>query len=475
MNNLPDLLIRADAGPAIGSGHVMRGFALAQAWKALGGRAALSGECSPALRRRLEEAGLEVRAPAGDGLAAGGWAFIDGYGFAPEYLEAARAKARTLVVDDYGHRARLPADVVLNQNAGAERFAYPPDAALFLLGPRFALLRPEFAEAPRRAANAKPRVLVTLGGSDPDNVTETVVRALAPLAAELDLVVVIGPDNPHEAALRGLTRDLRKGVPDLRALMLQCDAAVVAGGVTALECAAAGLPTVLLSIAENQKRQVQALGAAGAGLALGEERGAKALAEAARSAAANPALGAAGRALVDGSGARRVAGVLRALTAPKLTVADCLLRPAAASDCWNVWRLNNEPSVRARSFATGAIPAETHERWYAEQLRRPDARFFVLEVAGAHAAHARYTRSASGEAEVHFAVASAFRGKGLGTLALSLSRGPACRELGVSRVKALVLEPNDPSARAFLSAGYHRAGSAVERGQRCSVFEASCS
>ncbi len=427
----------------------------------------MASDLSPEHAARVKAAGLDLR-PSGD-VAVDGWLVVDGYEFGPDYLDAAREKARTLVLDDHGHRDRLPADVVLNPNAGSEDFAYAPSDALVLSGSRYALLRPEFAAKParRRRDGAKPKVLVTLGGADPGNVTAAVLRALAPLKAELDVVTVVGVDNPHEASLRALDPNLHRGVADLRSLMLDCDAAVVAGGVTSLECAAAGLPAAVLTLAENQARQARALDAAGAAKAVSSPEG---CADAVRAVLKSPEMGAAGRRLVDGRGAERVAKVLRALSASKLGAQDASLRLATPEDVWPVWRLANEPSVRARSFSADPIPAAAHEAWFKAQLADPKTRFHVLDVAGAVAAQVRSVLGPDGVAEVHFSVASAFRGKGLGTLALKLSKAAAPSK----RLKAFVIEPNDPSSRAFLSAGYVRAGTAKQRGRDCAVYETAC-
>jgi spore coat polysaccharide biosynthesis predicted glycosyltransferase SpsG/RimJ/RimL family protein N-acetyltransferase len=450
-------------------------MALALAWKAAGGAAAVSSDCSAEHAARLKAAGLDVRPGAQDAPAPGGWLAIDGYQFGPDYLDVAKARSRTIVMDDYGNRPRLPADIVLNSNAGSDDFPYAPTDTLVLAGPRYALLRSEFAgEPPPRRRADRPKVLVTLGGADPDNTTAVVLKALAPLKSRIDVIAVIGPDNPHEATLKSLAGDLRRNVKDLRALMLDCDAAVVAGGVTSLECAATGLPMVVLALTENQERQSSALGAAGAAINLAYDRDPTRIAAATLAALATPAMGAAGRGLVDGKGAARVVAALRALSTPKLTAADVTFRPAGLGDLWPVWRIANEPSVRAHAFSTAHIPAETHERWFTAQLKDAKTRFYVLDVAGTIAAPVRYVLDGHGVAEAHFSVASAFRGKGLGKLALSLSMARAAKELGAKKLKALVIEPNDPSARSFLSAGYTRAGSTKERGRDCAVFEASC-
>jgi UDP-2,4-diacetamido-2,4,6-trideoxy-beta-L-altropyranose hydrolase len=56
-----NLVIRADANPHIGTGHVMRCLALAQAWQAQGGEVIFVTACSSdPMRRRLSEEGFQV-------------------------------------------------------------------------------------------------------------------------------------------------------------------------------------------------------------------------------------------------------------------------------------------------------------------------------------------------------------------------------------------------------------------------------
>ena len=140
-------LVRADASPEIGTGHLMRTLALAQAWIDAGGRVRwLLAEAPAPLVAQIEAEGIAIdrATQLADALArdASAVADVDGDRFDNRFLEGlGPAGRRTLVVDDMARRSVYPVGFVLNQNADADRSDYPADATCrFLLGSRFALV-----------------------------------------------------------------------------------------------------------------------------------------------------------------------------------------------------------------------------------------------------------------------------------------------------------------------------------------------
>ena len=345
MNNhiSPLLLIRADATRQMGSGHVMRCFALACDWRARGGRVLWVTHCdSAALRDRIEASGMErcdlpASHPAsGDllqtleliGQRRPAWVALDGYHFAPRYQQALRqAGSPVLLLDDMAHQPVYHADIVLNQNAHAAELTYGcAPGTRMLRGARYALLRPEFAAWrgwQRQTRRVARNVLVTLGGSDPDNVTAKVIRALSSWRGQNYAVqVVIGPGNPHQSALCELATESGRDItlltspPDMPSLMAWADLAIAAAGTTALELAFMQVPSLALVLAENQARVASAHHAAGTLHSLGRQeevspqRLACAIRQIADSAGRRSEMAWHGRRIVDGKGLQRVGNIL---------------------------------------------------------------------------------------------------------------------------------------------------------------------
>lgn len=328
------LVIRADATVRMGTGHVMRGLALAQAWQDAGGRAVFAtAELPTALRDRLisEGCGVESVGPDAAGMVAvterigARWAVLDGYHFGSDLQQALRdAGRRVLAIDDFGHAARYPADLVLNQNLGADESLYSDRRAetRLLLGPRFALLRREFGDAAkweRTIPEIGRKVLVTLGGADPDNVTLNVIEALGRVQVEsLEAVVIVGGSNPHRTSLEAAAGqspaqiDLQVNVTDMPALMRWADVAVTAGGTTSWERAVFGLPGLTLVLADNQVGIATACATEGLGWNLGwhvdvtAAKLAERLGQMMCDPVARKTMMVVGRRAVDGKGAARV-------------------------------------------------------------------------------------------------------------------------------------------------------------------------
>lgn len=340
-NNRKTLLIRADAGVDIGTGHLMRCLALAQAWQDMIGEAIFITSCdSEPLLQRLRDEGnrvveLEKTYPDNDGwevfskvLQANPdtWVVLDGYHFDSAYQRRLKGMGHSLlVIDDMAHMDHYYADVVLNQNIQAEELDYSTEPTTqLLLGTDYVMLRSEFwhwISWKREIPEVALKILITLGGADPDNQTLKVIRALQYVGG-LEGIVVVGASNPHydalDSAVRHSLSDIRlvHNTSNMPELMTWADVAVTAGGSTCWETAFLGLPNVLLVLADNQKGIAEKLDRVGVAYSLGwygdvtSKRIAKTLSKLIIDQKQRQEMRTNGQNLIDGKGVKRVVSIL---------------------------------------------------------------------------------------------------------------------------------------------------------------------
>jgi len=292
------VVFRADASPSIGHGHVMRCLALAEALRRLGAECAFvcrqSGDAAAAaivaagIRLHLidtpdndQQADAEATLAVLSSGAPADWLIVDHYRLDAvwETRLAAWAKA-TMAIDDLADRPHA-CQLLLDQNwhdDPAVRYAgRVPASCETLFGPEWALLRPEFAAERARLTARDGRIeqiLLCFGGADAPDATGQALAVLGTLAAKLELDVVVGAGNPHQAALRercaGLpAATLTVGVSDIAQRMAAADLFIGAGGTMTWERACLGLPGITIAIADNQLALSRRLAEAGESVDLG--------------------------------------------------------------------------------------------------------------------------------------------------------------------------------------------------------------
>lgn len=341
-------LLRADGSASIGTGHVMR-------CRTLAGRLLTSGwdtvmavrELPPDLASAVRRAGttlLEIPADVSIGSepefisdhlsSLVGLCVTDHYRISASWHRAARRWASLIMAIDDLAESTQDVDLLLNQNLGATRARYRalvPDGASLLLGPGYALLRPQFAEVratlpPREGSIA--RLLVFLGGADAPDVTRRAVLAASRFPLTVD--VVIGPAYEHRAALESLAAEqpditIHSDVEDMATLMARADLAIGAPGSASWERCALALPALLVTLADNQVEVAGLLHQAGAAESLGwhHEVSSAGIERAIRCLMDAPermrAISQAARAIADGSGTDRVVDEIERLISTRAT------------------------------------------------------------------------------------------------------------------------------------------------------------
>jgi UDP-2,4-diacetamido-2,4,6-trideoxy-beta-L-altropyranose hydrolase len=485
---------RVDASSRMGTGHVMRCLTLAEALSERGAEVLFVtrdhvGNLLPLLRQfattvlprpdvppastedyaawlgvaQAVDASETARAVQDKSFE---WLVVDSYGLDAEWELRIRSHvAKLMVIDDLANRPH-ECDVLLDQNfslEGKRRYlGRVPSHCHLLLGPRYALLHPEYArlrKALRRRDGQVKKVVVFFGGADPHNTTAVALKALSDGSLrELAVDVVVGASNPHRQDITRLAygrpqTSVYGPVPHLAELLAGADLAVGAGGGTTWERMCLGVPSVLVSIAENQRRACEALAAAGLAKYAGhfDSLTPERLADTVQEVLASPGLVAElslrDQLVVDGLGTRRLLETLWTTDSRQLGI-----RSARADDIALFFSWANDHEVRRNAFSPDTIAWPAHETWFNEKLRSCSSHLFVLEANGLPVGQVRFDVE-NGEANIDYSLDELVRGRGWGQRLLSMGMA-AMQGRGVSRFHGAVKKGNKASCTVFGQLGF---------------------
>ena len=481
MFNEPVLLIRADASPEKGTGHVMRCFALAQTWIDHGGNVIfISALNSPMLEERLKSENIKIfRLSAIPGSHEDAsqttniayaydveWVVIDGYHFNADYQrKIIESGLHLLMFDDFGHADYYHADLILNQNLFADERNYKnrePHVRL-LLGTKYIQLRREYKKwrewkrvIPEKAKN----ILVTFGGSDSEDVTIRVVKALSELNnTKINIYVVTGALYKNANKLNFITQSpnsnikLLKNVENMSELMAWADVAISSGGTTAWELIFFGLPCLLYVLAQNQENVVKYLEMSGAAINLGKlkemskEHFLTIIKNVIQSSNIRNQMFISGRGLVDTDGGERLMMFMK----------NELLRgrKVLEDDRNLIWNWANDPKVRLWSLQSELIPWETHINWFNEKMKDPNCYMYIfINQSDIPIGQVRFQVISEEHATINISVAHEHRGKGYGKKSIELACQMLFDESYVNKIISHIKLENAASIHAFKKAGF---------------------
>jgi UDP-2,4-diacetamido-2,4,6-trideoxy-beta-L-altropyranose hydrolase len=297
--------IRADASLQIGTGHVMRCLTLAEVLRQQGDEVEFICRAHKGnLLERIQQQRFKVHelCPTVEGQANGNrkketlygevwlgstqeqdaehciaileamkpeWLIVDHYAIDQTWQILLKGSYKKLmVIDDLADR-KHQCNILLDQTYGRKQEDYTalvPKDCQMLLGSQYALLRPEFAQwreysLKRRANPELKKLLITMGGVDPDNVTGDVLDILknCTLPKELEIIVVMGVNAPYldfvqeQVKMMPYKTQVKVNVSNMADIMANADLAIGASGATTWERCCLGLPSIQIVIAENQK------------------------------------------------------------------------------------------------------------------------------------------------------------------------------------------------------------------------------
>lgn len=262
MANKQRMIIRADGGAGIGMGHVMRTLVLADFLKQYVDVTYVCNKHYIGGIQFLRQKGYEVLSFSEDKLLEelisieAVCLLTDNYKIDKDYLNEVRKYFKIVGYIDDNALLSYEADFVLNQNFGAQRIDYNVnnDCEL-LLGSEYLLVRETFRNAPVKIVQNKVKqVLITVGGSDDLNLTSKLLQMVWDMDFKFDIVV--GPIFPYEQDLIRKYGDSKNIMihkqPEMASLMINCDIAISSCGSTLYELGLLGIPTIGISVADNQ-------------------------------------------------------------------------------------------------------------------------------------------------------------------------------------------------------------------------------
>ncbi len=296
----PRVFFRTDASISIGTGHVIRCLTLAEALRKKGAEChficrKLQGNINELIQSRgftlhilpaSNEKNNEIKKRAQEnsckldnllldsfddatktktviGTKFVDWIIVDHYELDARWERIIKPLCKNLmVIDDLANRSHF-CDVILDQNyESSERYKnFIHSSCLQILGPRYALIRPEYAKfrsLKKFKLKRVSKIFIYFGGSDQFNLTSTALKALTvPSLKNLWVDIVVGKNYTDSTFLNQIAK--KRGrvnihVPrtHLADLMSSADIAIGAGGVTNWERICLGLPGLVITIAENQ-------------------------------------------------------------------------------------------------------------------------------------------------------------------------------------------------------------------------------
>lgn len=437
------------------------------------------------------------------------WCIYDNYGLAADFVKVIKPSCRQLMaIDDLANREH-PVDLLLDQNAvfGMQtryQTMLPADCTQ-LLGPQYALLRPEFYSSSMpitaqtssaRSYQQVNRILVSIGGSDTVGLTERLCKLLfaQQVFADISLDVVVGSayekitELTELIAARANSR-LFVQTNEMASLMRQADLAIGAGGSSQWERALTHLPSLVVAVADNQQPGCEYLQHLGAIQYLGRVEQVsdelllnaiteiienkdlrQALAERAyalMAIAQNDASPSATQVLY--SGAEKVARKMSFLS----TLATLALRQAETADAELLFTWANDPYVRAMAFSKAPIAWATHLAWFEQKRQDASTDIWICEQFGQAVGQCRLNAITPLIGEIHLNLNPACRGLGLAAAMIAKASQASIARHQWQEIHAVVKLSNHASLRAFIRAGFQPTRQEQCYGEECQWFSFS--
>jgi UDP-2,4-diacetamido-2,4,6-trideoxy-beta-L-altropyranose hydrolase len=500
------IIIRVDASLQIGTGHVMRCMTLAEELRERGtdvificrddtgnlnnyirkdkrfsvqiirtSKQTKASNIEDKKRTELEEGDWKTDAEAVQKILENlsfqpKWLVVDNYELDYRWEQFLKPYVgKLMVIDDLANR-RHDCDILLDQNFTNDRNRYKhlvPNNCTQLIGPGYVLLRKEFAvmrKSIKQSTGEVKRILVFFGGVDRTNQTEKTLKAIKKLnRPDITVDVVLGKANQNKNKIEMLIASIPNAavhiqVNNMAELMADADLAIGAGGSTTWERCSLGLPSIVISTAENQETLSRALADNQCIDYLGP--GKNATTDSIREAVLRlcgdkkrlQKLSLKNKKLVDVKGTERI---IKAVTGA-FDVERLILRKAKEGDLLLYYEWANDPKVRKNSFSSAPIKLSDHKTWFQRKRNSKNSFLYIFEYLAIPIGQIRFDVDGS-LAEIDYSIDSKYRGEGFGYQLLKKGIDQITNELiNKPKFTAKVKTSNLASKRVFEKIGFKK-------------------
>ncbi|NTS75379.1 UDP-2,4-diacetamido-2,4,6-trideoxy-beta-L-altropyranose hydrolase [Catenovulum sp. SM1970] len=273
-----NILFRVDASSQMGTGHLVRCFALAQALDQVEIRSIFLVDtqtqafleklpCFDFQYITLEDAKSTTEVTQCAEQFNTDVLVIDGYHFSTEYRLALKQNGLYMVaIDDNNDLGELHASIIVNPSVyKANTPNYPKQGVKLLTGENYRLLRQEITGQLPVTWSKRSGIAIILGGSDPRAltlpVTISLIKVLNQQGISPDVNVIIGAAVSEQAELIKQLSSLKSDYPylcwsinppNIASILANKQLVISAAGGTQFELFALATPAILLAAYENQ-------------------------------------------------------------------------------------------------------------------------------------------------------------------------------------------------------------------------------
>jgi UDP-2,4-diacetamido-2,4,6-trideoxy-beta-L-altropyranose hydrolase len=476
------IIIRCDGSSEIGLGHVMRCLALTDMLKDNFSIAIAISKPENSLKKTilkyvdqlielpangfnklpsLMEPGEEISFDLNDYVTAEDIVVTDGYWFGTSYQQAIKKTGAKLVcIDDFA-RGFFYADAVINHAPGMKLSQYKGEPhTRFYLGLDYALLRKEFFR-PLPEHRSKNSLLISLGGSDPLNITIKALKTAYESGRFNEIHVMVSSlfsndlrTSIEEFALRysqQIKIHSNLSAISIVDLMDDCSHALVSASTILLECYSRGLICFAGYYTENQMNIYNGFVNQNLAYGLGNLNTIDSNFEL-------PEIDS-GRVIKNMAPLNSNAYV-NFLFNQLLSKSDYTLRKAEQSDSKLLFDWANDPDVRINAINTNKIEWASHHKWFKKRTDSKVTKIFILEENQIPVGQVRFD-SEDGEWMIDYSISRENRGRGLGPIILveGMKKFPAS-----AKFVAFVKPSNSASVHVFERLAFKNNGIVLKSG-----------